>query len=203
MKLVIHPLFLILLFFIILYGNIALYSVIIISLLFHEFGHYVAAKLVGAKIERCVIVPYGGEMKIKNELALSYNQLTIIALGGPIASAIGMFVALYLPDNFTEPFFYMNFLLLAINLIPIWPLDGGRLLCYRLLMANPRIKVYEMYLSVSFYLLTMIIIVLLCLLPRSLSLAVLSLFLWSKVIGEWRVRKYRSAFEKLVMNRLT
>jgi stage IV sporulation protein FB len=203
MKLTIHPLFLILLFFIILYGNIALYSIIISSLLFHEFGHYMAAKLVGAKIDRCVIVPYGGEMTIKNESFLTYNQLTVIALGGPIASALGMLIAFGLPENYFEPFFYMNFLLLLVNLIPIWPLDGGRLLCYRLLIIKPKIKVYEMYLSVSFYLLTLIIIVVLYLLPQSLSFAVLSLFLWSKVIGEWRVRKYRFAFEKLVMNRLT
>ena len=40
-------------------------------------------------------------------------------------------------------------------------------------------------------------------LPQSIFLAVLSLLLWSEVIGEWRFRKYRSAFEKDVMNRLT
>lgn len=203
MKVRIHPLFLLLLLFIVLYGNIALYSIIVISLLFHEFGHFVAAKLVGAQMERCVIVPYGGEMTLKNESQLSYNQLTIIALGGPVATTIGIAIASMLPANLSDPFLMAQLLLLLVNLLPIWPLDGGRILCFQTLKRYPKIKIYELYLMLSFCLLTAIIIVLLYLLPRTLSLAILSLFLWSKIIAEWRIRKYRSAFEKLVMNRLT
>ncbi|AWE08172.1 peptidase [Lysinibacillus sp. 2017] len=203
MKLSIHPLFMLLLFLIVLYGNIALYSVLIISLLVHELGHLLAAKLVGAKIQRCIIMPYGGEITLKNELQLSYNQMTLIALGGPIATCFGIVMAGMLPENLSTSFIEIQLLLLAVNLVPIWPLDGAKILCFLLLNHYKKIIVYERYLTISFYLLTAIIIVLLYLLPRSLSLVVISLFLWSKVIGEWRNRKYRSAFEKLVMNRLT
>ncbi|MGN7476776.1 metalloprotease [Solibacillus silvestris] len=203
MKITIHPLFLLLLLSIILYGDIALYSVIIASLLFHELGHYIAAKMVGADIEQCKIVPYGGEMTIKNEMLLSYNQLIIIALGGPLATCIGIFASVPLPDLLSSRLIEVQLFILAINLLPIWPLDGGRIFCYSLLKWRPFSKIFEFYLTASFYLLTVIIIVLLYLLPHSLSLAIISLFLWSKVIGDWRARKYRSAFEKIVMNRLT
>jgi len=93
--------------------------------------------------------------------------------------------------------------LLFINLLPIYPLDGGQIVCNSLLKITPKKKIYERYISTSFYFITIIVVVTLLLLPQSIFLAVLSLLLWSEVIGEWRFRKYRSAFEKVVMNRLT
>ncbi|MEK4426393.1 site-2 protease family protein [Solibacillus sp. FSL K6-1523] len=203
MKITIHPLFLLLLLLFVLSGNIALYSVILISLLFHELGHFMAAKCVGAQIKRCVILPYGGEMTIKNEHQLSFKQLTIIALGGPIATVFGIVVAYTLPPILQEGFINAQMILLVINLLPIWPLDGGRIICYSILQVLPKSVIFETYLSLSIGLLTVIILVSLMMLPESISLTIVSLFLWSKVIGEWRTRKYRSAFEKLVMNRLT
>ena len=203
MKFRIHPLFLLLLVGIVLYGNIALYSVILISLIIHELGHYVAAKCVGAQIESCQIMPYGGEMTLKHEMLLSYRQLIIVAMGGPIATIIGIGFSFLLPELLKQSFLEVQLYLLLINLIPIWPLDGGRIVCFLLLNSFSFSKIFENYVSASFYLLTAVIIVLLCLLPQSLSLAIISLFLWSKVLGDWKIRKYRSAFEKHVMNRLT
>lgn len=203
MKISIHPLFLLLLISIVFYGDIALYSIILSSLLFHELGHFIAAKLVGAQIENCKIVPYGGEMTIKHEMQLTYDQLIIIALGGPVATCIGIFISALLPDILSTRLIEIQLFILAINLIPIWPLDGGRILCYIILKWRPFSKIFEFYLTASFYLLSVIIIVLLYLLPQTLSFAIISLFLWSKVIKDWKMRKYRSAFEKHVMNRLT
>ena len=203
MKFRIHPLFLVLLVGIVLYGNIALYSVIIISLILHELGHFIAAKSVGAQIDSCQIMPYGGEMTLKNEMLLSYRQLIIVAMGGPIATMIGIGASFLLPALLKQSFLEVQLYLLVINLIPIWPLDGGRIVCFWLLNSFSFSKIFENYVSASFYLLTAVIIVLLCLLPQSLSLAIISLFLWSKVLGDWKIRKYRSAFEKHVMNRLT
>ncbi len=203
MKFSVHPAFLLLLLTIVLYGNIALYSAIMISLLVHELGHFVAAKFVGVKVETCRILPYGGEMTLKNEMQLSYRKLIIVALGGPLATILGIVFSLFLPALLRELFIEVQLFILLINLIPIWPLDGGRIVCFTLLSTFSHTKLFEYYVSTSFYLLSVIIIVLLYLLPQSLILAVVSLFLWSKVIGDWRMRKYRSAFEKHVMNRLT
>lgn len=203
MKITIHPLFLLLLLLFVLSGNIAHYSVILVSLFLHEFGHFIAAKLVGAQIERCIIVPYGGEMTLKSEHRLTFKQLTIIALGGPVATILGILIALALPPILREGFLNAQILLLTINLLPIWPLDGGKIICYSLLNSMPKTIILETYLSLSIGLLTACVLVSLIMLPQSISLTIVSLFLLSKVIGEWRTRKYRSAFEKLVMNRLT
>ncbi|WP_341320882.1 M50 family metallopeptidase [Solibacillus sp. FSL H8-0523] len=203
MKFSVHPAFLLLLLTIVLYGNIALYSAILISLFVHELGHFVAAKLVGVKVETCRILPYGGEMTLRNEMQLSYQKLILVALGGPVATFLGILFSFFLPTLLQELFIEVQLFILLMNLLPIWPLDGGRIVCFALLNTYSHAKLFEYYVSASFYLLTVIIIVLLYLLPQSLILAIVSLFLWSKVIGDWRIRKYRSAFEKHVMNRLT
>lgn len=203
MKFSVHPAFLLLLLTIVLYGNIALYSAILISLFVHELGHFVAAKFVGVKVDTCRILPYGGEMTLRHEMQLSYSKLIIIALGGPVATFLGILFSFFLPVLLRELFIEVQLFILLLNLMPIWPLDGGRIICFTLLNRFTHAKLFEYYVSASFYLLTLIIIVLLYLLPQSLILAVVSLFLWSKVIGDWKIRKYRSAFEKHVMNRLT
>lgn len=203
MKYSIHPAFLLLLLMIAFYGNIALYSVMMISLVIHELGHFLAAKFVGVQVDTCKIMPYGGEMTLKHEMQLSYRQLIIVAMGGPIATIIGIVLSLLLPPLLKGLFIEIQLFILCINLLPIWPLDGGRILCFTLLKQYPYSKLFEYYVSNSFYLLTVTIIVLLYLLPQSLALVVVSIFLWSKVIRDWRNRKYRSAFEKHVMNRLT
>ena len=203
MKFSVHPAFLLLLLTIVLYGNIALYSAILISLFVHELGHFLAAKLVGVKVETCRILPYGGEMTLRNEMQLSYQKLILVALGGPVATFLGILFSFFLPTLLQELFIEVQLFILLMNLLPIWPLDGGRIVCFALLNTYSHAKLFEYYVSASFYLLTVIIIVLLYLLPQSLILAIVSLFLWSKVIGDWRIRKYRSAFEKHVMNRLT
>ncbi|HEY4624099.1 MAG TPA: site-2 protease family protein [Solibacillus sp.] len=203
MKYSIHPAFLLLLLMIALYGNIAMYSAVMISLVIHELGHFLAAKCVGVQVETCKIMPYGGEMTLKHEMQLSYRQLIVVAMGGPIATIIGIALSFLLPPLLKELFIEIQFFILCLNLLPIWPLDGGRILCFTLLNRYAHSKLFEYYVSNSFYLLTVTIIVLLYLLPQSLPFVVVSIFLWSKVIADWRIRKYRSAFEKHVMNRLT
>src|SRR4051794_39864267 len=96
-RITIHPVFLMLLLFIALTGNIALYSMIISALLLHEFGHLVAAKCVGAQVVKCVIMPYGGEITLKNEHQLQPEKLLLIALGGPLATVLGILIAYFLP----------------------------------------------------------------------------------------------------------
>ncbi|MEK4230144.1 site-2 protease family protein [Solibacillus sp. FSL H8-0538] len=199
----IHPLFLVVLMGIAVTGNLAVYSFIILSLVWHEIGHLLAARYVNVKVKRCIIMPYGGEITVEHEGTVEPYKWLIIALGGPLATVLGMLLTLLLPPLVGQPLFNIQRILLLLNLLPIWPLDGGKILCNGLLVLWPKAKVYETFLSLSVCFLTIIVVVTLLMLPRSASLAVLSLFLWSKVIGEWRIRKYRSAFQKVVMNRLT
>nr|WP_232337031.1 site-2 protease family protein [Lysinibacillus timonensis] len=202
-KMVIHPLFLPLLFGMVLYGDVAYYAMILTSLLVHEFGHLIAAWLVKVKVERCVIMPYGGEIELVGGYSLNPKKQLFIALGGPIATLCCIMVTPLLDPLFAEPFLKIQVILLLINLIPIWPLDGGRIVFSIILLFSGNARNYELFLSISLALIFLTVVITFILLPSSLFIFILSLFLLFKVVGEWRYRKYRLAFEKYVMKRLT
>lgn len=184
-------------------GNLAIYSFLLISLIWHEIGHLVAARYVKVKVERCVIMPYGGEITVAQEGTVEHYKWLVIALGGPIATVIGILLTFLLPPLIAEQFFDIQITLLLLNILPIWPLDGGKILCNGLLVLWPKAKIYEIFLSLSLFLLSLVVVLSLLMLPSSAVHFMLSLFLLFQVIGEWRFRKYRSAFQKVVMKRLT
>ena len=202
-KLKVHPIFLMMLLLWALSGNIAQYFLVLVSLLWHEAGHLVMAKLFDVKVKRITMLPFGARIEFLAGQVISYTSLIWIAAGGPIFTLFAYSVNHYIPSIFREEFIMIQLGLLFINLLPIYPLDGGQIVCNSLLKITPKKKIYERYISTSFYFITIIVVVTLLMLPQSIFLAVLSLLLWSEVIGEWRFRKYRSAFEKVVMNRLT
>jgi stage IV sporulation protein FB len=200
---VIHPLFLPLLFGMVLYGDVAYYAMILISLIVHEVGHLMAAWFVKVKVKRCVIMPYGGEIELEGGASLNPKKQLIIAIGGPIATCCCLLVAPILDPLFAEPFIKIQLILLIINLIPIWPLDGGRIVFSFILMFSKKSRNYELFLIISFLIIFVSVLISFILLPRSLVIFILSIFLFVKIFQEWRYRKYRLAFEKHVMKRLT
>ncbi|MEC1178344.1 peptidase [Metasolibacillus meyeri] len=201
LRITIHPLLLVVLLTMVFTGNIALYSIILCSLIIHEVGHLLAAKAVGLQLKSCVIMPYGGEIKLQQEG--TYLQKLIIAFGGPCATLIGMASCIWLPPLLAEPFLKAQFYLLCLNLLPFLPLDGGKIICYTLLTLFPRAKIYEVFLSLSLCFFTIIAVVAFILLPKSIPILLLSILLWMNVLGEWKYRKYHIAYEKIVLNRLT
>ncbi len=90
MKVKLHLLCIPLIFFMILSGQIAYYAIILTSLLWHEAAYLLVAMLCGVKIKSCVISPYGGEIEFENPAAVQTSSLLWIALGGPIATILGI-----------------------------------------------------------------------------------------------------------------
>lgn len=203
MRMTIHPLFLPLLFSIVLYGNVSYYALILSSLILHEIGHILAALLCKVKVERCVIMPYGGEIELRGGMSIAPKKQLIIAIGGPIATLCCIAVTPFLDPLVADPLLKIQLILLAINIIPIWPLDGGRIIMSLILIFVPRVRMVEFYLSLSLILITLTVFITFILLPKTLFLLVLSVFLFLQIVNEWRHRKYRFAFEKHVMKRLT
>ncbi|QCR34504.1 stage IV sporulation protein FB [Lysinibacillus sp. SGAir0095] len=102
-----------------------------------------------------------------------------------------------------DPLLKIQIVLLGINLIPIWPLDGGRIIMALIHIFYPRIRVVEYYLTISLILIMITVFITFILLPKTLFLLVLSIFLFIQIVNAWRFRKYRFAFEKHVIKRLT
>ncbi|EON71406.1 stage IV sporulation protein FB [Lysinibacillus sphaericus OT4b.31] len=203
MKIKLHILCIPLVFVMILSGQIAYYAIILSSLLWHEVGHLLAAKICGVKVKSCVITPYGGEIEFDNPAVVQATSLLWIALGGPIATLLGIGLAFFMPELLATKLIEVQLVLLAINVLPILPLDGGRIMIACLFLFYPTVRAFEHYYSFCLAIVTLLFIITLGYLPQSIFLAVLCLFIWLQVIKEWNYRKYRLAFEKYVMNRLT
>ncbi|WP_409370193.1 stage IV sporulation protein FB [Lysinibacillus sp. 38-6] len=203
MKVKLHLLCIPLILLMIFSGQIAYYAIILTSLLWHEAGHLLAAMLCGVKIKSCVIAPYGGEIEFENPAAVQASSLLWIALGGPIFTILGIGLAFFMPELIATRLINVQLVLLIINLLPIIPLDGGRIILACLFLVYPSARLFEYYYSLSLIFATILFFITLITLPQSIFLAILCLFIWLQVLKEWNYRKYRLAFEKYVMYRLT
>lgn len=109
---------------------------LLLSILFHEVGHAFSAKILQIPIERIHIYLFGGMVELRHR-PLIPNQEFFVSMAGPIASgllALIGFIILTILNPQTQALFYfsvhfisyMNLLLAVFNLIPVFPLDGGR-----------------------------------------------------------------------------
>lgn len=102
-----------------------------LSVLIHESAHYFVAKKCGYKCN-CIAVSAFGAVLYGEFDSVDNRDGVKIALAGPAANAVcalvfvalwWMFPALYV---FSQPFVAANVSLCLINLLPAYPLDGGR-----------------------------------------------------------------------------
>ncbi len=109
------------------------------SVLLHELGHAVAARGQGVEMRRITLFIFGGVAEMKGEPKSPMAEF-IIAIAGPIVSALlagallgaGVVLAMSdMPPSATAVVNYLGFingLLVVFNMIPAFPLDGGRVL---------------------------------------------------------------------------
>ncbi len=104
------------------------------SVLLHEFGHALTARRYGIRTRRIVLWPIGGVAQLEGE-PRSPRQELYIALAGPavnfaIATALFGVVSLAgLPaSGLLGSLMVANLVLGLFNLVPAFPMDGGRVL---------------------------------------------------------------------------
>ena len=107
------------------------------SVLLHELGHSLVARSQGTQVKDITLFIFGGVAEISDEPSAPGKEL-IMAVVGPLVSLAlsGVFALLHLlTRNVNQPLAALGFLLGSINLslgvfnlIPGFPLDGGRVL---------------------------------------------------------------------------
>ena len=127
-----HPLFLLVGVWYSFTGELLLFLMSCLVALEHECAHALGASKLGYKLNRILLMPYGavidGDLK-----GISFKDEAVVALCGPLCNFVtaGFFVALwwFFPDSyaFTDTAFYSSFCIAVVNLLPAYPLDGGRI----------------------------------------------------------------------------
>lgn len=116
-----------------LIGYTAEVLIILICVLVHELSHGIVAKIRGFNIREIEIFPFGGIAKFDTMLGCDRANEIFIAAIGPLSNMIILLLFLliktYLIDNYITRFIIqLNMTMFIINLLPIFPLDGGRIL---------------------------------------------------------------------------
>lgn len=93
-------------------------------ILVHELGHILVALIFKWKIEKVIIFPFGGMTIFNQKINVSLIEELLIALAGPIFQIIFFLLINNNNSNFT----HYHTLILVFNLLPIYPLDGSKIL---------------------------------------------------------------------------
>jgi len=108
------------------------------SLIFHELAHAVVARQYNLRISGITLFVFGGVAQLEEEPRTAKAEF-LVAIAGPIASVLlsGLFFGVAISGIFAafEPLLaviaylaLINFVLAAFNMVPAFPLDGGRIL---------------------------------------------------------------------------
>lgn len=145
-----------LLFYFIFDQNIAYIAAVLLVLLVHEFGHFFAMKLYNYQNVKLFIIPMLGAYVSGKKQTVSQKQMSIIVLAGPLPGLFIGFALYFINKSFNNESVKMlanTFIFLNLfNLLPIYPLDGGRFLENLFIRNNYGIRLVFTIVSIIFLL---------------------------------------------------
>jgi stage IV sporulation protein FB len=129
----VHPTFLLVLVAYGVLGQITQALLIFLLVIGHELAHLLTAKAYGFRVIGLEIFPFGGAAYCEDLFEGRKIEESIMALAGPVFNLVLLFAAQALrwegiwTGPLSEEFVQFNFWLALFNLIPVLPLDGGRI----------------------------------------------------------------------------
>jgi Zn-dependent protease len=125
-------------------AGVGLIGVVFLCVVLHEFGHALSARGYGVPTRDITLYPIGGVARLQR-IPEKPSQELVVALAGPavnvaIAALLGVVIlatgatfalgrGLIAPhEMFLQNVFWINVVLVAFNMLPAFPMDGGRVL---------------------------------------------------------------------------
>ncbi len=192
--------------------QIEIYTMIMFFAIIHELGHMVVGLLMGMKPEKLEIMAYGVSVSFKlmpkdyNRKIKRGNQLELkkilVALAGPITNFMIIAIVLQMNMNLvsTLMILYSNLVLILFNLLPIYPLDGGRLIkgILHIFLGKMKAEKYTNYISfVTLMIVTFVSSIAIYQL-QNIAIFLIVLMLWVIFIREDRVYEKRNKMYHLI-----
>ncbi len=134
-------------------SNIKIVVIITVVVLIHELGHLLAMKFFNYSNLNIFFIPFFGGAASGTKKNVSQKEEVLILLAGPLPGIIiGIILFLIKSNNDFNPWltmFYRGFIFInLINLLPIFPLDGGRMLSTMFLRSSHILAAVFSFLSV-------------------------------------------------------
>ncbi len=117
-------------------SGVAFVAMIFACVVLHEFGHALAARRFGIGTRDVTLLPIGGIARL-DRMPTNPGQELRVALAGPavnlgIAALLGIWLLMTSPGPyggyFASRLLSVNLALVAFNMLPAFPMDGGRVL---------------------------------------------------------------------------
>ena len=132
-KIKVHWSFFVLGILMLIYGKFFTFLCCLFCVLLHEMGHSIVGKHLGYKLNLITLLPYGAMLSGQNNV-FSQNDEIKIAIAGPLVNAVLIVIAfiagLLFPAAYDviREFAMCNIYTLCFNMLPVYPMDGGRIL---------------------------------------------------------------------------
>lgn len=171
----------------------------------HEFGHALTAKQYGIQTEDIILLPIGGVARLRNLPEKPVQEL-IIAIMGPVVNVVIAIILFgYLIGTFGVEFFNIdnignlsfsnwsgfiplllisNIMLVVFNMIPAFPMDGGRVLRALLAMGMGKLKATRIATLVGQAI--CIVLIIIGLYYEAYTLALIGVFIFFSATQEYR-----------------
>ncbi|HEY1557470.1 MAG TPA: site-2 protease family protein [Kofleriaceae bacterium] len=97
------------------------------TIVVHELGHALVARHFGIRTRDIMLLPIGGIASLERMPSRPAHELAVTLVGPAINFVLAGILAL-VPGTFASRLAWINLALAAFNLIPAFPMDGGRAL---------------------------------------------------------------------------
>ena len=169
----------------------------------HELGHFTIAKILNIKVKKIIIYPFGGMTKLDTLINQKIEKELLVALSGIIFQFIYYLIICYLYKinlirEYTINLYTLyNNEMIFFNLLPIYPLDGSKILNLLLNTLLPY-KIANI-ITIIISIITIILILALKIYQTNYSNMIIYFILLSYIIKFYQKRKY--LYNRLLLER--
>lgn len=192
--------------------QIEFYAIIMFFAIIHELGHLLTGLTLGMKPEKIELKLFGLSVSFKisideyNKKIKKANMLEvkkiIVALAGPITNLLIILIAnfIHLNDYQKNMIIYSNLLLILINMLPIFPLDGGRVLkgLLHIILGKNKAEKYSNKISFITLILLTILASILILYIKNIAIFLIIVVLFAIHIRETQIYKNRQKIMQII-----
>ena len=190
-------LFIILALAILLFDNFNNFIIYFVVVTIHELSHAVIAKQLGYKLNKFYIMPYGACLNYSNNV-FAGNDEFYISIAGPTINIILCVCCVAVWWIFPSTYYYLdyfcfcNLMLASFNLLPCFPLDGGRVFVCLLSKKIDKEKAYKISLFFNYILssLLTILFIISCFKQINFSYLFVAIFLFAGTVSPDKYTNY-------------